>query len=59
MKTFDMIIIGRGAGVFATAIRTNEFKAKNTMINADLSLGGTCVNIGCVPSKRLLWTVSI
>jgi mercuric reductase len=59
MKTFDMIIIGGGAGAFAAAIRTNEFKAKNAMINGDLPLGGTCVNIGCVPSKRLLWTVSI
>jgi len=54
MKNFDLIIIGGGAGAFAAAIRANELKAKTVMINAGLPLGGTCVNVGCVPSKRLL-----
>lgn len=54
MKTFDLIIIGGGAGAFAAAIRANELNAKTAMINAGLPLGGTCVNVGCVPSKRLL-----
>jgi mercuric reductase len=51
---FDLIIIGGGAGAFAAAIRANELQAKTVMINAGLPLGGTCVNVGCVPSKRLL-----
>ncbi len=59
MKTFDMIIIGGGSGAFAAAIRANELKAKTAMINAGLPLGGTCVNVGCVPSKRLLWAGEI
>ena len=59
MKTFDLIIIGGGAGAFAAAIRANELKAKTAMINAGLPLGGTCVNVGCVPSKRLLWAGEI
>ncbi len=50
MKTFDLIVIGGGAGAFAAAIHTNELKAKTVMINASLPLGGTCVNVGCVPS---------
>jgi mercuric reductase len=54
MKTFDLIIIGGGAGAFAAAIRANELKAKTAMVNSGLPLGGTCVNVGCVPSKRLL-----
>ena len=54
MRRFDLIIIGGGAGAFAAAIRANELKAKTAMINAGLPLGGTCVNVGCVPSKRLL-----
>ncbi len=54
METFDLIIIGGGAGAFAAAIRANEHKANTAMINAGLPLGGTCVNVGCVPSKRLL-----
>lgn len=59
MKTFDLIIIGGGAGAFAAAIRANEHKARTVMINAGLPLGGTCVNVGCVPSKRLLRSAEI
>jgi mercuric reductase len=51
---FDLIIIGGGAGAFAAAIKANEYQAKTLMINAGLPLGGTCVNVGCVPSKHLL-----
>ncbi len=54
MKKFDLIIIGGGAGAFATAIRANELKVKTAIINAGLPLGGTCVNVGCLPSKILL-----
>lgn len=55
METFDLIIIGGGAGAFASAIKANELKAKTLLINKGLPLGGTCVNVGCVPSKTLLW----
>ena len=54
MKNFDLIIIGGGAGAFAAAIRANELKVKTAVINAGLPLGGTCVNVGCLPSKILL-----
>ncbi|MBI2633848.1 MAG: mercury(II) reductase [Parcubacteria group bacterium] len=59
MTNFDLIIIGGGAGAFAGAIRANELKAKTAIINAGLPLGGTCVNVGCVPSKTLLWAGEI
>ncbi|MBI2038045.1 MAG: mercury(II) reductase [Candidatus Magasanikbacteria bacterium] len=59
MKTFDLIIIGGGAGAFAAAIRANELKAKTAIVNAGLPLGGTCVNVGCVPSKMLLYAGEI
>lgn len=55
MEKFDLIIIGGGAGAFAAAIRANELKAKTAMVNMGLPLGGTCVNVGCVPSKTLLY----
>ena len=55
MEKFDLIIIGGGAGAFAAAIRANELQARTMMINAGLPLGGTCVNVGCVPSKTLLY----
>ena len=54
MEKFDLIIIGGGAGGFAAAITANDKKAKTAMINTGLPLGGTCVNVGCVPSKMLL-----
>src|SRR5919108_1763561 len=56
MEKFDLTIIGGGAGAFAAAIRANELKAKTAMVNSGLPLGGTCVNVGCVPSKTLLYT---
>jgi mercuric reductase len=59
MKTFDLIIIGGGAGAFAAAIRANELGAKTALVNAGLPLGGTCVNVGCVPSKTLLYAGEI
>ncbi|MCR4263734.1 MAG: mercury(II) reductase [Candidatus Roizmanbacteria bacterium] len=59
MKKFDLIIIGGGAGAFAAAIRANELGAKTALINAGLPLGGTCVNVGCLPSKTLLWAGEI
>ena len=55
MKKFDLIIIGGGAGAFAAAIKANELGVKTAMINDGLPLGGTCVNVGCVPSKTFLW----
>ena len=54
MEHYDLVIIGGGAGAFAAAIKANELGAKTAFINAGLPLGGTCVNVGCVPSKTLL-----
>lgn len=54
METYDLIIIGGGAGAFAAAIKADELGVKTLMINKGLPLGGTCVNVGCVPSKYLL-----
>lgn len=55
MENFNLIIIGGGAGAFAAAIRANELGTKTLIVNKGLPLGGTCVNVGCVPSKTLLW----
>ncbi|MBI2010239.1 MAG: mercury(II) reductase [Candidatus Chisholmbacteria bacterium] len=51
---FDYIIIGAGSAGFAAAIKADELGAKTALVNAGLPLGGTCVNVGCVPSKTLL-----
>jgi mercuric reductase len=51
---FDFIILGGGAAAFAAATKAFELGAKTLMINDGLPIGGTCVNVGCVPSKHLL-----
>lgn len=51
-----LIIIGGGSAAFAAAIEARERGAKITMINDGLPIGGTCVNVGCVPSKNLIRT---
>lgn len=50
---YDLLILGGGAAAFSAAIRADRNGAKALMIDAGI-LGGTCVNVGCVPSKRLL-----
>lgn len=58
-NNFDLIILGAGAAGFAAAIKSNEVGARTLLINSGLPIGGTCVNVGCVPSKRLLWSAEI
>src|SRR5919198_4019678 len=50
---YDLIIIGGGAAAFSAAIKANTHGVKTAMIERAI-LGGTCVNVGCVPSKNLL-----
>ncbi len=56
MEQFDLIIIGAGAAGFAAAFKAEELGVKTLMINdsSHLPLGGTCVNVGCIPSKIML-----
>jgi mercuric reductase len=53
-STFDLIIIGGGSAAFSAAITANEQGLATLMVNAGLPTGGTCVNVGCVPSKFLI-----
>jgi len=54
MSRYDLLIIGGGAAAFAAATRASDLGAQVLMTNEGLPLGGTCVNVGCVPSKFLL-----
>lgn len=51
---FELIIVGGGSAAFAAAIKANDQQIRTLMVNGDLPLGGTCVNVGCVPSKFLI-----
>lgn len=49
-----VVIVGGGSAAFSAAITAAELGARVTMINDGLPIGGTCVNVGCVPSKTLI-----
>ncbi|GBD88217.1 mercuric reductase [bacterium BMS3Abin03] len=55
-NNFDLIIVGGGSAAFSAAIKASELEKKVLMINDGLPIGGTCVNVGCVPSKTLIRT---
>jgi len=51
---FDLIIIGSGPGGYVAAIRAGQLGLKTAIVEKDKTLGGTCLNVGCIPSKALL-----
>jgi dihydrolipoamide dehydrogenase len=52
--TYDVVIIGSGPGGYVCAIRAAQLGLKTACIEKDNTLGGTCLNVGCIPSKALL-----
>jgi dihydrolipoamide dehydrogenase len=54
MEKFDVIIIGSGPGGYIAAIRSGQLGLKTAIVEKDKELGGTCLNVGCIPSKALL-----
>ena len=54
MEEFDLIIIGSGPGGYVCAIRAAQLGLKVCCVEKRKTLGGTCLNIGCIPSKSLL-----
>lgn len=51
---FDLIVIGAGPGGYVAAIRASQLGMKTALIEKRATLGGTCLNVGCIPSKALL-----
>src|SRR5919109_3826781 len=54
MEKFDVVIIGSGPGGYIAAIRSGQLGLKTALVEKDKELGGTCLNVGCIPSKALL-----
>jgi dihydrolipoamide dehydrogenase len=54
MDKFDVVIIGSGPGGYVAAIRAGQLGLKTAIIEKEKELGGTCLRIGCIPSKALL-----
>ena len=51
---FDVIVIGAGPGGYVAAIRAAQLGLKTACVESRETLGGTCLNVGCIPSKALL-----
>ena len=54
MSVYDVAIIGSGPGGYVAAIRCAQLGLKTALIEKYSTLGGTCLNVGCIPSKSLL-----
>lgn len=54
MDSFDLIVIGAGPGGYVCAFRAAQLGLKVALIDKRATLGGTCLNVGCIPSKALL-----
>ena len=53
-ETFDLIVIGGGPGGYVAAIRARQLGMRVALVEKRKTLGGTCLNVGCIPSKALL-----
>ena len=54
MESFDLVVIGGGPGGYVCAIRAAQLGLKTACVESRGTLGGTCLNVGCIPSKSLL-----
>lgn len=54
METYDVVVIGSGPGGYVAALRCAQLGLKTALIEKYNTLGGTCLNVGCIPSKALL-----
>ena len=52
--SYDVIVIGSGPGGYVAAIRCAQLGLKTACVEGRETLGGTCLNVGCIPSKALL-----
>ena len=59
INNFDVIIIGAGPGGYVAAIRAAQLGLKTACVESRKTLGGTCLNVGCIPSKSLLYSSEI
>jgi len=56
---YDVVIIGSGPGGYTAAIRAGQFGLKTAMIEKDSALGGTCLQVGCIPTKAMLFSAEL
>ena len=54
MENYDVVVIGSGPGGYVAAIRAAQLGMRTALVEKYNTLGGTCLNVGCIPSKALL-----
>src|SRR5258706_365814 len=57
--TYDVIVIGSGPGGYSAAVRAGQYGLKTAIIEKDPRLGGTCLLVGCIPTKAFLHTADV
>ena len=56
---YDLVVIGSGPGGYAAAFRAGRYGLKTALVEKDAKLGGTCLHVGCIPTKALLHTAEV
>ena len=54
MASYDLIVIGSGPGGYVCAVRAAQLGLKTAVVEKNATFGGTCLNVGCIPSKAML-----
>src|SRR5262249_11391241 len=57
--SYDVIVIGSGPGGYSAAVRAGQYGLKTAIIEKDAMLGGTCLHVGCIPTKAFLHTADV
>ena len=56
---YDLVVIGSGPGGYSAAIRAGQYGLKTALVEKQPRLGGTCLLVGCIPTKSLLQTADV
>jgi dihydrolipoamide dehydrogenase len=59
MSSYDLIVIGSGPGGYSAAVRAGQYGLKTALVEKNPLLGGTCLHVGCIPTKALLHTAEV
>src|SRR5882757_5863092 len=59
LVAYDLIVIGSGPGGYSAAIRAGQYGLKTALVEKQVKLGGTCLLVGCIPTKALLHTADV
>jgi dihydrolipoamide dehydrogenase len=57
--SYDLVVIGSGPGGYSAAVRAGQYGLKTALVEKDTRLGGTCLLVGCIPTKALLHTADV